>query len=211
MKKRIVVLSCLLLLGMILSQPTATASVIAVAPGAFPGGSALLTFNGLADNTEVNGLSVSGVLFGYSLGSGYVIIDGGPGITNSVAPPNVVSVGNNAGIMTMILPAPATLFGYGYAVLDTVPVTNATTITLFSGATNVGSLSYDAVPDPIFAGGFAGIQSTIAFDRVQVVFNSEQAEAFAFDNVTFDSAVPEPTTLVLMGLGLSALLLRRRK
>ena len=67
-----------------------------------------------------------------------VVINGGPGVTNNISPPNVVSVGNSSGILTLTPPAPATLFGYGYALLSSTPVTNATTITLFSGATNVG-------------------------------------------------------------------------
>jgi hypothetical protein len=56
------------------------ASVISVGPGAFSGAS-VLNFTGLADNTEVSGLTVGGVLLAYSLGSGDVMIDGGPGIT----------------------------------------------------------------------------------------------------------------------------------
>src|SRR2546428_13045396 len=46
----------------------AVATVIAIGPGAFPGTALLTTFTGLADGTEVNGLSVGGLGFSYSLG-----------------------------------------------------------------------------------------------------------------------------------------------
>jgi hypothetical protein len=64
-----------------LSAITADASVIPLGPVAFPPTSTLITFTGLANNTEVNGLSLEGVLFSYSLGNGIVIIDGGPGVS----------------------------------------------------------------------------------------------------------------------------------
>src|SRR5262249_25110374 len=113
---------CIRMLGVVgilsLSVPISNASVLPVGPGAFPTGSPLLNFNGLADGTEVNGLVVSGVTFSYTLGgiltNGAVIIDGGPGTTNNITPPNIVSVffGNNSGILGVTLPSPATLFGY---------------------------------------------------------------------------------------------------
>jgi hypothetical protein len=194
---------------------SARADVIAVSTAAFPGGSALITFTGLADGVEVNGLVFGGVQFSYSLGPGQVVIDGGPVGNTNVTAPNIVSVpgGNPTGVLTLVLPSLQNLFGFGFAVLSGVPVANATTITLFNNATNVGALSYNGVLDPIFAGGFAGIQSTLAFNRAQVTFNPI-ASAFAVDNIRFAnvSAVPEPATLALVFTGLVAIgLLRRRR
>jgi hypothetical protein len=105
----------------------------------------------------------------------------------------------------LALPATESIFGYGYAILaSSATVANATTISLFSGTTPVGTLPYTAVPDPLFPGGFAGIESTIPFDRVALTFNSTQALAFAVDNITFATApsVPEPSTILLAVAGL---------
>jgi len=190
------------------------AAVIAIDPSAFGPGSTLINFTGLADGTEVNGLTVSGVSFNYSLGNGQVIIDGGPGITNNVDPPNVVSLGNNTGVLTLTLGGSYDSFGFGFAVLNLGSVLNAATITVFDGATNLGNLAYDGVPDPDFAGGFAGIQSTTPFDRVEVTFNSVAAPAFALDNIrlaTTTTIVPEPSTMMLLAGGLLGLFSRPRK
>jgi hypothetical protein len=204
------------LLGALLLLPAAHGSVMAIGPGAFPAGSPLLNFNGLANGTEVNGLVVSGVTFTYTIGgapaNGAVIIDGGPGTTNNIAPPNIVSVGNNTGVLGVMLPTTATLFGYGFAILDIGTVANATTISLFMGSTPVGSLSYPGASDPLFTGGFAGIESTIPFNRAELTFNSVVAPAFAVDNVRYSGVVPEPATapVVLAALALACASWRRR-
>ena len=190
------------------------AAVTAIGPLAFGPGSTLINFTGLPDGTEVNGLTVGAVSFSYSLGNESVIIDGGPGLTNNVDPPNVVSIGDNSGVLTLTLGGSYALFGFGFAMLTDQSVLNAATITVFDGATNLGNLSYDSAPDPIFSGGFAGIQSTTPFNRVQLTFNSAAASAFALDNIrlaTTTATVPEPSTMMLLAGGLLGLFSRRRK
>jgi hypothetical protein len=206
-------LTALCLLMLHLTAPTAQASVIGIGVGAFGPGSTLTTFTGLANGLEVNGLITDGILFNYSLGNGRLVIDGGPGTTNNVQPQNIVSApGGNAGILTLTFPSSISSFGYGYAVLTTFSVANATTIDLFSGTTNVGSLSHNALPDPLFAGGFAGIQSTIPFNSARVTFNSTVGPAFAMDNIRTAGAigVPEPSTFVLVAIGIGLLWSCRR-
>jgi hypothetical protein len=86
-------------------------------------------------------------------------------------------------------------------------------VSLFNGATNVGSRFYQAFPDPAFLGGFAGIQSTEAFDRVQLSFNPN-AESFAVDNIRFanvSTVTPEPATLGLVLTGLVGIVAFRRR
>jgi len=193
----------------VLAAPAAWASTIAIGIGAFGPGSTLTTFTGLSIGTEVNNLVVDGLLFQYSLGNGDVIIDGGPGLTNNIAPPNIVSVGNDSGVIAITFPSLITQFGYGFAIRSSAVVPASTSISLFDGPVPVGSLSYAGAPDPIFTGGFAGIQSTLAFNRAELTFNSGVASAFALDNIR-TSSVPEPGTLLLVGAGIGAIVRRGR-
>jgi hypothetical protein len=206
---------------------SASASLITIGIGAFPMGSTLTTFTGLALGTEVNGLTADaaigpggGILFQYSLGNGAVSIGVGPNTTNNINLPSIVSdPGENSGVLTMTFSSLVDTFGYGYALfpLGTAPIPDGTTLSLFNGAASVGSLSYTATPDPLFRGGFAGVQSTLPFNRVEVTFNAVSATAFALDNIRRGPAVavvPEPTTLVLLGTGVLSTMIRvhaRRK
>ena len=204
MRVRPSILPVVILVLYLLCASAVQASVIALGVGAFGSGSTLINFTGIPDGTEVNGLNVGGLVFSSSLGNGLAVIDGGPGTTNNVAPPNII--GSSIGILTVTLPGTVNSFGMGYAVLSPAVIPNATTITLFQGVTQVGSLSYTGNPDPTFAGGFAGILSTIPFNSVQLRFTST-APSFAVDNVRTANitTVPETSALVLLGIGLIAL------
>ena len=184
----------------------AAAQVVAIGSGAFSGSPPPITFTGVATGTEVNGLSVSGFQFFYSLGSGNVIIGSGPGNTNNVNDPSIVSnFGSNTGVLTILLPSLSNRFGFGFAVNSFTGLAFGTSVTVLNGATSLGNLLYAAPLDPVFAGGFAGIQSVSAFDRVQVSFNSAQAPAFSLDNIRYTSTVPEPSSLLLTACGIGAL------
>src|SRR5262249_56798209 len=92
-QRRFLLAAACVLVSSIGAGSSASASTIPVDIAAFGPGSTLTTFAALANGTEVNGLTVDGILFQYSLGNGSVIIDGGPGITNNITPPNIVSIG----------------------------------------------------------------------------------------------------------------------
>jgi hypothetical protein len=204
---------------LLLGAGAARADLMPIGPSAFPAGSPLLTFDGLANGLEVNGLVNTGVTFHVLLNgvptNGIVIIDGGPGVTNNINPPNIVSInGTNNGVaLQVILPTPATEFGFGFADLDTRTIPNGTTIELFNGSTSLGSLTFPGAPDPFFTGGFAGVASTIPFDRALLTFTPGDP-AFAADNIRFAfiaTSVPEPGSLALLGLGVAALVGWRRR
>ena len=191
-----------LLLG---AAPAASASPISIGAGAFGPGSTLTTFGGESFGTEVNGLTVDGILFGYSLGNGKVVIGVGIGPGANVSAPSVVSASasGNSGVLSMLLPSYSTRFGFGFQLDSTSSLANAVTISIFDGATLLGSLAYGGSPDSVYTGGFAGIESSFAFNKVQVVFNSVDAQTFVLDNIRTES-VPEPATLLLLGTGLAA-------
>ena len=200
------------LLGAFLLASNASASVVPIGIGSFTPSAQLVTFTGLASGTEVNGLAVGGLTFSYSLGNGQVVIDGGPGTTNNISEPNIVSTGVDSGILSILLPTSATTFGYGFALLASGSLSAATTISLFNGLTAVGSLVYGATPDPSFPGGFAGISSTLPFNRVALTFDAVNATAFALDNIRIGAAaVPEPSSALLAAMGLMTLAALRKR
>jgi PEP-CTERM motif len=193
------------------------ASVIPLTPADFSGAS-LITFTGLPNGTIINGMTINGVLFNYLVNNVASIdarIGSGPGNTNNITSPDVENFGGNANaVLRLTFPAAEVRLGYGYAILSTLVVPNATTVSLFD-ASNVlvGALSATGSPDPIFTGGFLGLQSTIPFVRADLTFSTTGA-LFAVDNVRFSpTPVPEPSTLTLLAFGLatgSRRLLRRR-
>ena len=190
------------------------AALTPISPPDFPAGAVVLDFSGLIDGTEVNGLVFDGVPFQVtengSPTNGIVVIDGGPGITPHISPPNLVSISDLDGVALVIsLPNLATKFGYGYALRSENTVPAATTINLFAGITPIGSITFTGTPDPLFTGGFAGVASDTPFDRAVLNF-SDVGNAFAVDNVTFASSVSEQeATLILFSTGIFAILCLR--
>ena len=209
-----------LAIALILAVPIrAHAAVIPLTAADFAGTS-LITFDGIPDGTPVNGMTVDGVLFNYLLNnvaSNALVVDGGPGLTNNVSRPNLVTVGvgNANGLLRLTFAEPEARLAYGFAVLGNLVIPDATTVTLFDG-TNVmvGVLSAASSVDfdPIFNSGFLGLRSTIPFVRADITF-SPIALGFAFDNLRFAPAaatVPEPASVILLLAGFAGVARRLR-
>ncbi len=188
----------------------AEATPIALGIGSF--GSPLVTFSEVALGTPLNGLTINGFGFAETVPNASVA-SGGSGNTNNVTQPAALGFNFTVDVITVTMPSLMSGFGFGYSILaagNVVP--NAVTVTLFRGTTNLGSLGYTASLDPIFPGGFMGVgDDTTPFDSVRFSFTST-ASGFDFDNIRAiraDSAVPEPTTMVLLGSGFAAAAARR--
>jgi len=201
----------------LLTAPFSQGLLTSIGPLDFASGATVIDFSGLGDGTEANGLVVGGVLFQVtsngSSTNGIVAVDGGPGTTGNISPPNLVSISDlNKVALIVSLPNLAIQFGYGYAINTEVSVPAATTIELFAGTTSIGSISFTGVPDPFFTGGFAGVASDTPFDRAVLTF-SNVGDAFAVDNVTFSAnrASDEGQTLILLSAGISVLLFLRAR
>jgi hypothetical protein len=185
--------------------PSAVASVVSVGLAAFPTGSPVLTFpaSGAAD-----GVTAGDVTFHYPAGGLDFGSDAGP--TNDLTPPYLVSHGAANGVLTMNLSVPVTMFGFGWGVALVGPVPDALTVSVLNSGNPLGSLDYGGDNDPSFTGGFAGIQSSAAFNEVQVTFAQSNAPGFLLGNI-IQAGVPEPGTLFLVpGCALLFVLRRRR-
>jgi hypothetical protein len=189
--------TALVSLGILMAAAPARAAVVPLTQFDF-GGATLIDFGTNQTLTPINGQVFNGVTFNYSVNgvaSSDAILDGGPGVTNNITPANIVNgLGNDGAVLSLLFPSLQTRLGYGYAILaDPGAIANATTVRLFDASNAlVGTLSGNALPDPLFPGGFMGIGSTIAFLRAEVTF-SNAGLAFAFDNVRFsDAPCPSP-------------------
>jgi len=175
----------------------------------------IVHFDEVPDGTPINGLTIKGFTFSENTPQALATSGGGPGLTNHISPPEALQtlgVFNPATYaLTVTMPGAVTSFGFGFAILDLAPTANALTITLFNGATNLGSLTYAGAPDPMFDGGFAGIGSTDAFTSARITFGPT-AQSYAIDNMAaVTAAIPEPGT-ALFGLALcGAAAIRRRR
>jgi len=200
MKVPLLVATLLCYLG---AQERARATIIPIGPGDFSASATLETYGTIQTLQPVDGKTFSGVLHHFTIGgipSNSAIIDDGPGNTNHITVANIE--GPASGTLSLLFPQPENRLGYGYAILNTFIVLNATTVQLFDAGHNLlGSLSATGSPDPFFTGGFLGVESTVPFTLAEVTFNLNAAQAFAFDNLEFEptaALVPEPASLILL-------------
>ena len=195
------------------------AGLTPIGPGDFPANTTMVDLTPV-NGADVQGLTVDGITFAYT-SSGpntpSAIIDGGPGTTNHITPPNVVSEDGNPSstdALTMTFAQPQNLLGYGFALLDGSTISSGSTVTLYDSSNNLlGSITVGAAPDPNFAGGFLGVLSTTAFSVAVVTFGDPNAPAFALGNIEYAAGVPEPSSVVMAGVAVIAGLgfaLRRR-
>ena len=174
----------------------------------------IVHFDEVPDGTPINGLTIKGFTFSENTPQALATSGGGPGPTNHISPPEALQLLGTFNpatyALTVTMPGAVTSFGFGFAILDLAPTANALTITLFNGATNLGSLTYAGSPDPMFDGGFAGIGSTDAFTSARITFGPT-AQSYAIDNMAaVTAAIPEPGT-ALFGLALCGIAAIRRR
>jgi hypothetical protein len=179
-------------------------------------GNTIITFNGIAAPGSfvlfgVNGsTTLSGVTFTASGGNALFIVDLGfaPTIynTGSASAGGVLSSQNQISapaILTIALPSPVTALGF-----DTNTFPNAVvTVTLSDGEI----LSYTTIGS---TGQFFGFTTSVGITSLILSEPTNRAVAILnIDDFTFGqaSAVPEPTTLLLLSTGLLGLASRVRK
>lgn len=163
-----------------------------------------VTFSEVPAFTPLNGLSINGMTFSENAPMVFTAPSGqGPGNTNNISGDMALSgLGSiPAGyVLSVALSNPALSFGFGFSLQGGSSVANAVTLTLFNGATNLGSLAFAGSPDPNFIGGFAGIGNDAFFNRVEITFN-QSFTGFAVDNFRARNQVPETGSTLLMLLG----------
>jgi hypothetical protein len=169
-----------------------------------------ITFTGY-EGHRVEGLVIDGVVFHYSDDSFFANVDNYVPTTNHISPPAIDLEGDEiVGTLELDLPAPATMFSYGFMIYGTRSGNHVTGASLYRGTAFLKSQWFPGAPDPMFTGGFASIQSDTPFDRVLIDFSITQGAAV--DNISIEFATPEPESLLLLGSGVAGLgcLLRRR-
>lgn len=177
-------------------------------------GATLVTFEGIPEFTEANGLTVGSLTFEYAGPAGSAFI--GPTLeSDNIAGESLaISAFGAPEALSIHFSSAVIAFGTGFAFSTQDAVADALTIEIFDGLTSLGTLSFNANPDPSLIGGFAGLRNDVAFDRVVLTFDDPNALLIALDNLRTIPApstpIPEPATLSLLGLAVVAVRHRRR-
>ena len=172
-----------------------------------PASAELITFDELSQRA-LDGVSLKGVTFGFTINgvsstdANFGTTTGPGGVAPFIVPPNVE--GNSLGVLSFTFATAASQVQFGLA--RNVPVgTTGATVELFSGTTTLGSSD---VIVSIPAGGtfpeglFSSSATNVTSGRI-TFSNPGTAPRFAIDNFGFSAGpvVPEPASLILLGLG----------
>jgi hypothetical protein len=173
---------------------------------------------------RANGLASPDVLLDF----GSDLFPIGTVITNQFASDGIV-FGSNYVYSTTPANAPSAAAGLigpadGFSPTGSIFFSNDVSSAVFSWRTNNGSTTFDAFNDgslvetftapsnasvPVVSGKFYGFEGII-FDEIRISIAAVN-ESFSLDNLQYISAVPEPATLGLFGLGLAGLGFARRR
>ena len=147
-----------------------------------------------------NGALVNGVVYKLSdPTANFIITEGGA----DVSPPNGLGRTNNplggeafipSDVITFTFPIPISDVGVSFNTFSTTP--SAYTLTTSLG--DVAPSAYDPFPG-ISTGQFAGFISNEPVSNVTV--RTTVSFQFGLDDMIFAQAIPEPSTLVLLGIG----------
>ena len=178
-----------------------------------------LTFDELPPLTPVNGMSVSGVTFGFTVGgmpSSDALYNCGafgicPPASAFIQPPSLE--GNAAGILTLDFPVPSTLLSFGVVRNTFDPLTPGASVTLLlPELALIRILWVDMSPMGFgFSEGLFSYSGGELISRASIAFpNPQLGNRFAIDNLAFE-LIPEPTSVLLLGTGLAVVALAVRR
>jgi hypothetical protein len=171
-----------------------------------------LTFDELPTQ-PVNGLSYSGITFGFRVGglpSTDAIYHGiGPGTLTYLQDPTLE--GTTAGILTLDFSTPTDMLEFGVALNSYDAVTPAYVVKLYDPSyALIGTFTEDTSPLVLWSEGQFTYSGSMV-RRAVIGFNGQAASRFALDNLTINP-IPAPGAVLLssIGLGLVNWLRRRR-